>query len=189
MSSRMERLNGIGNIIANSLIILMSDKKSLIRKIFEIRKLKKETKYLIKHELFRDEITFDFFLWLYRLVDNLEYHTDNLYIYQKDNNKCIEILSNNERFKYLKITLISYNIMDVEFKSSGDYLLLDDFQFRFVISTRFNTDETEWSVEDRNRYMFLEIVFDDMIVPFLDYEFPNIKQIVSKHYEMKRKGN
>lgn len=189
MSSRMEKLNGISNYIANSMIIFMSDKKSLIRKIIEINKLKKETKYLIKQELIRDEITFDFFLWLYRLTDSLEYNTDDFYLLQKNDEKRLVILTGNESFKYLKISLISYNIMDVEFKTSSDYLLLDDFQFRFVISTQFNTNESEWSVDDRNKYMFLKIVFENMIIPFLDYEFPNIKSIILKHFEIKRKGN
>lgn len=187
MPNEIKKLNGIGNYIANSMTTLMSDKKSLIRKIIDIRRLKKETMYLIRHELFKNEISYDFFLWIYQLTNSLDYRTDNFYTYQKEDTKCIVVLSDKEKFKYLKISLISYNIMDVEYKSSSDYLLLDDFQFRFVISTQFNSNETEWSIDDRNKYMFLEIIFDDMIIPFLDYEFPNIKQIISTHFEIKRK--
>lgn len=189
MSEKIFRLNGVCNCIANSVATLMSDNTSLIRKIIQIKKMKKEANQIIEYELFTDEISYEFLSWLYNLIDNSIYsNPEILKMDHRLDTRYICIIPKNKKYEYMTIKLISYNIVEIEFKSRNDYLILGDFKFQFVVSTKFETDETEWSVEDRNKYYVLWILYRDMIIPYLDFQFPNLKTILLTYFENKR-GN
>lgn len=187
MSEKIERLNGIKANIAKSTIILMKNDISIIKKIKEIKKLKRESIKIIEYELFIDEITYEFLDWLYKLVDNSIYsNPEILNMFYANNTRHICIFSKHNKYDHLTIKLISYNIVEVDFKSKDDSILLDDFKFQFVISTKFNTDEMTWTIDDRNRNSVLWIIYNDMILPFINSQFPSIKTIVECHIDNKK---